>query len=140
MTLNTSDRKSVRAAEKASALVDRQRGEVLVSVMETGPGREWIWNKLSEANIFHTTFSTDPVQMAFNEGQRNQGLVLLNDIIQWCPDNFILTMREHNGRTSSSSASPDSGPSSTDEDGSVGERSDDEGSGRDDQGPGGEGS
>ena len=137
MTLNTSDRKSVRAAEKASAIIDRQRGEVLTHLMDTGPGREWAWNKLAEAHIFATTFSTDPVQMAYNEGQRNQGLTLLNDIIQWCPDQFILAMREQNERSTSTGRDSERVDPGT-EDGSLGELPGDEEPRRDDQGPGAE--
>lgn len=96
--LNTSDRKSIRAHEKAAAIADRERGEVLISIMSSTPGRRWVWDKMGAAHIFQTSFSVDAVQMAFNEGERNQGLLLLNDIMQWCPDQFILAMREANER------------------------------------------
>lgn len=112
MTLNTSDRKSIRAAEKAAALADKQRGEVVVNLMSTIPGRKYIWDKLSVAGIFATTFSTDALQMSFNEGQRNQGLVLLNDVIEYCPEQFIEAMREANGRRSESSTADSAGPAS----------------------------
>ena len=95
---NAADRKQIRAAEKAAAIAERERGEVVVEMMATTPRRRYVWEKLAAAGIFSTTFSTDPVQMAFNEGQRNQGLVLLNDVIQYCPEQFILAMREANGR------------------------------------------
>ena len=110
MTLNTADRKSVRAAEKAAAIADRERGEVIVALASTQAGRRFLWDKLTSAHIFQTSFNLDSGQMAFAEGERNQGLLLLNDIIQWCPDQFILAMREHNGRSSSNdSASRDTG-------------------------------
>ena len=117
MTLNTADRKSVRAAEKAADRADRARGEIITSIMSTTPGRAFFWDKLSAAGIFTTTFSSDPIQMAFNEGQRNQGLLLLNDIIQWCPEQFILAMREFNGRRTSDAAGSDAGQRSDREDG-----------------------
>ena len=99
---NAADRKSIRAAEKAAKLVDDNNRTVITAVMNTAPGRRYLWDKLAAAHVFATTFSTDPVQMAFNEGQRNQGLLLLNDIMEWCPDQFILAMREFNGRRTSS--------------------------------------
>ena len=102
MTLNTSDRKSVRAAEKAAAIADRERGETIIQLMSTAPGRRFVWDKLGSAHIFQTSFNLDHGQMAFNEGERNQGILLLNDIIQWCPDQFILAMRESNERDSAS--------------------------------------
>lgn len=109
MTLNASDRKSVRAAEKAAALADRQRGEVIVAICSTAAGRRFLWEKLGSAHIFQTSFNTDSHRMAFNEGERNQGLLLLNDIIQWCPEQFIQAMREHNERSSSDAAARDTG-------------------------------
>ena len=57
--------------------------------MATPQRRRYVWEKLATAGIFQSTFSTDPLQMAFNEGQRNAGLVLLNDVIQYCPEQFI---------------------------------------------------
>ena len=99
---NASDRKHIRAAEKAAATAEAQRSEVVVESMATVPRRRYVWDKLADCGIFRTTFSPDPLQMAFNEGQRNQGLVLLNDIIEHCPDQFIQAMKEHNERRSNS--------------------------------------
>jgi hypothetical protein len=126
---NAADRKSIRAAEKAFAIAERERGEVVVEMMATQARRRYIWDKLGEAHIFSTSFSTDPTQMAFNEGQRNQGLVLLNDIIQYCPEQFIEAMREANGRRTSSDAARSPAP---------GERASSEGRDGDDSGPGSE--
>ena len=103
MALNAADRKSIRAAEKAAKIVDANNQAVVVAIMSTESGRRYIWDKLTLANIFSTTFSTDSMQMAFNEGNRNQGLLLLNDIIEWCPEEFIQAMREANGRRTQSS-------------------------------------
>jgi hypothetical protein len=122
---NAADRKAIRAAEKAAATAEAQRAEVIVESMATVPRRRYVWDKLADCGIFRTTFSTDPLQMAFNEGQRNAGLTLLNDIIQYCPEQFIQAMREHNGRRSTDI--PTAG--STD-----GERPDGESPGWDDQG------
>jgi hypothetical protein len=119
---NASDRKSIRAAEKAAAIAERERAEVVVESMATGPRRKYVWDKLAAAGIFQSTFSTDPLQMAFNEGQRNQGLVLLNDVIQYCPEQFILAMRESNGRRDSDAASRDNGQRSGDQDGDGGDQ------------------
>jgi hypothetical protein len=123
MTLNTADRKSIRAAEKASRVADRERGEVIISIASTSAGRRYLWEKLESAHIFTTSWHDSPGRMAFLEGERNTGLQLLNDIIRWCPDEFILMMREHNVRHELGSSS-------------ASERSSGEDSGRDDQGSG----
>ena len=55
--------------------------------------------------------------MAFNEGERNAGIKLLNDIIQYCPEQFIEAMREANGRRTIDNASRDTGQRRDGEDG-----------------------
>lgn len=94
MTFNAADRKSIRQAEKASAAINRQRVEVVCNIMAATPGRAYIWGELSACHVFATSFASDPLQMAFLEGERNAGLRLLNDIMEACPEEFILMMRE----------------------------------------------
>jgi hypothetical protein len=53
---------------------------------------------LEFCHIFSTTFTPSPTSAAFNEGQRNVGLRLLNDIMSACPDHYVLMMRERNER------------------------------------------
>ena len=95
---NAADRKSIRAAEKAAALLEQAEREVTISIMSTGPGRAYMWRRLEAARVFSTTYSDDTHRMAFQEGERNAGLQLLNSLMQFCPDLFILAMREANER------------------------------------------
>lgn len=96
---NAADRKSIRAAEKAARLRERERAEVVTSIMSTRAGRSWLWDRLSETSIFSTTHvAADPLGSAFQEGRRSVGLSLLADIMAHCPDQFINAMREHNER------------------------------------------
>ena len=106
---NAADRKSIRRKEKAARLADVQRREVIANVMSTSFGRQWIWDLLASCHIFATTFTTDPQQTAFQEGQRNVGLSLLADIMAYCPDQYIQAMRESNERYNSNNASPGAG-------------------------------
>jgi len=95
---NAGERKDVRRAEKEGKIRERERLEVIKSLMSVKGGRGWMLEKLEGCHIFRTSFSTDPLQMAFMEGERRQGLLLLNDIMQSCPDQYILMMRERNER------------------------------------------
>ena len=45
--------------------------------------------------------------MAFAEGERNQGLQLLADIMRWCPERFIEMMREHTAPPSAPDEPPE---------------------------------
>jgi hypothetical protein len=98
MTFDASSRKDVRRLEKESARIDKERQTVIYQIMDTTTGREYIWNELSAAHVFQTCFSSDPLQMAFLEGERNAGLRLMADIMENCPDLFIQMMRESNDR------------------------------------------
>jgi hypothetical protein len=109
---NAADRKSIRRKEKAAHLADVQRREVIANVMSTTYGRQWIWELLSNAHIFVTTFTGEPHSSAFQEGQRAMGLALLADIMIHCPDQYIQAQRESNERyiAANSANDSDSGP------------------------------
>ena len=99
MPNNAADRKDVRRLEKQARLADRQRQEVITSIMSTLAGRQWLWDKLSECHLFITTFNGDALQSAYMEGQRAVGLSMLSDIMIACPDQYIQAMRESNERS-----------------------------------------
>jgi hypothetical protein len=111
---NAADRKSIRAAEKAAAIADRQRREVIGEIMSTLAGRAWLWDILSNCSIFTTTHSPDSSIAAFNEGRRSVGLSLLDDIMVHCPDQYIQAMREANVRHISDDRSANPDPASAD--------------------------
>jgi hypothetical protein len=102
-TYNASNRRHVMLAEKeakGSELIDK---EVVLSLMTTTNGRKWMHDRLSEAHIFASSFQLNALGTAFAEGERSQGLRLLNQIMLFCPDQYVLMMREENARASTSS-------------------------------------
>ena len=115
MPPNAADRKSIRRLEKAAKLADEQRRAVITNLMSTAPGREWVWNILTQCHCFSTTFSGEALSGAFAEGERNVGLRLLSDVLTACPDQYIQAQRESNERSSlderRSSAESDGGDS-----------------------------
>ena len=115
MLHNAADRKSIRRLEKAVKFADEQRRAVITSLMSTAPGREWVWNILTQCHCFSTTFNGEALSSAFAEGERNVGLRLLSDVLTACPDQYIQAQRESNERSSlderRSSAESDGGDS-----------------------------
>jgi hypothetical protein len=104
---NASNRKSIRAQEKAAALRDRERREIISQIMVSRAGRSWLWDRLSETSIFSSTHvAGDALASAFQEGRRSVGLSLLADLMAYCPDQFILAMREQNERHQQSDPNP----------------------------------
>ena len=104
---NAGQRKDVRQAEKDAKLADQQEREFITHLMSTTPGRRWMHNVLEQCHIFSTSYSRDSTTMAFNEGQRDIGLKLLNGVMAACPESYILMMREHNERRSTSERTRD---------------------------------
>lgn len=78
---------------KQQLAIEREQ-EDLKQVMASQQGRRFIWKQLSTAGVFATSFTTDPYITAFNEGSRNKGLELFNDIMKFCPDQYLLMAEE----------------------------------------------
>jgi hypothetical protein len=105
--LNASDRKSIRSAEKASALRTIQDREAVAAIMSTIPGRAWMWRMLKQASLFNSNFTGDPYRDAFLAGERNFGLRMLNDIMEHCPDAYLqMTKEANNDRHDGNDRSP----------------------------------
>lgn len=79
------------AKDQANAIQDKEDVRWLMS---TPSGRRVVWKILSRCGIFKTSFSESAAQMAFFEGARNEGLQLLNDINDACPDMYIKMIHE----------------------------------------------
>lgn len=58
-------------------------------VMGSEQGRRVIWSLLEKGQVFGACFSVDPHITAFNEGQRNLALVLLQRVMAHCPDQYL---------------------------------------------------
>lgn len=101
---NAAVRQNVRQAESAARLAERQATEIVRGIMSVKAGRQWMLGKLEACHVFAPTFSTNGLQMAFAEGERNIGLKLLADIMVACPDHYILMMREQNERSATADA------------------------------------
>lgn len=96
---NAANRKDIRRAEKSAALVEARRKHVISSLMQHIDGRAYVHERLAAAHVFSSSFTGDALTSAFAEGERNQGLQLLNDVISSCPDLYVLMMKEANERT-----------------------------------------
>lgn len=99
MADNAGDRKDIRRREKQAKIDDAQHAAVTREIMSTAQGRTWMWTQLSRCHVFDTTFTGEALTSAFNEGERNIGQQLLNEITSTCPDQFIQAMREAHERS-----------------------------------------
>lgn len=96
MTYDASSRKDIRAAEKLATHAESQRITFLCAAMDTIPGRAWFYNLLSSCHIFADPFTGIALAEAYSKGERNVGLGIYADIVQYCPDQFVQMIKEAN--------------------------------------------
>lgn len=82
------------AEQQRGELRQRQATEDLKWLLAHRQGRRIAWQWLADAGVFRSTFNHSGSVMAFNEGQRCQGLKLLTAIMEHAPDAFTLMQKE----------------------------------------------
>lgn len=95
---NASDTKAIRLAKRQARLAEAERREVILHLMSSPGGRNYIYDFLTRCHVFATSFAENSLTMAFAEGERNVGLQVLGDIMAFAPDQYIQMMREANDR------------------------------------------
>jgi hypothetical protein len=63
-------------------------------LMGSKRGRRIVHRLLTSAGVFRISFHTNALQMAFNEGNRNQGNALLALITENCPERYADLLNE----------------------------------------------
>jgi len=82
---------------KQAKLVREQQEEDIRAVMGTYQARRFVWETLSEAGIFKTTFTGDR-RGDYNEGRRSMGLFLFERVMNYCPELYDKARDEHIAR------------------------------------------
>lgn len=83
-----------READAAKRLAREQEIADLKWLMSSKRGRRIMWRLLEMSGPFRATFSTNSMTMAFNEGNRNLGNRLLNEVMTLCPEMFPVMLKE----------------------------------------------
>lgn len=71
-----------------------QESNDLAAMMATTFGRRFICGMLGDMGVWRSSFSSDPLQMAFAEGRRSLGLVLTAKLMAECPKEYFLMLKE----------------------------------------------
>ena len=58
-------------------------------------GRRILWRQLDRAGVFRISFNPNAMQMAFAEGNRNEGLRTLAAIHAQCPELYPVMVKEN---------------------------------------------
>ena len=95
--IDPSDLIALDKAQAKSAAAQRLARSVEVEdfkwLMGNKQGRRFVWRLLEKAGVFRTTFRLNN-EMAFLEGMRNMGLILVADIHEICPEKYHIMVKE----------------------------------------------
>lgn len=89
-----SQERAAKSAEDKAKLRARQDVEDTKALMSRKQGRRFVHGILERAGVWRLSFHTNALQMAFNEGARNEGLALLAKITEHCPEFYSLMLKE----------------------------------------------
>ena len=78
----------IQNERKKHDLEQREKDDIQF-VMGSEQGRRVIWSLLGRGQVFGACCNVDPHITAFNEGQRNLALVLLQRVMAHCPDQYL---------------------------------------------------
>jgi hypothetical protein len=83
-----------READKRKKL-DRDMQNADVKWLMSSPrGRRVMWRLLELSGPFRISFDTNAMRMAFNEGNRNLGNLLLTEVMILCPELYPVMVKE----------------------------------------------
>lgn len=91
---DTSDATQVNNKRKKAARTKADRLQFVQAAMTTVQGRAWFYDLIVRCHVFNTTFDEDPCRHAFRAGEANIGLMLLSDIQEVAPDQYITMVKE----------------------------------------------
>jgi len=85
----------LRKREEKARLQQLQAEQDFTWLMGDARGRRLVWAELAAARVFHAVFDQNSSQMAFNEGNRQHGLRLLDRIHTLCPHLYPVMVQEN---------------------------------------------
>lgn len=93
--LDIRDQERTKAdAEQRNRLARDTEEADLKWLMGSKRGRRIVWRLLDRAGVFRLSFNTNAMQMAFAEGNKNEGLRTLAQIHALCPELYPVMVKE----------------------------------------------
>ena len=82
-------------AKRKLAEQDRLGSELVIrSIMSTPHGRRWVWTILEAADMFCVDRILDPQWLAFKDGRKELGLMILKLVQGYTPQDYIRMVSE----------------------------------------------
>jgi len=92
LTIQTDKRQTADEQARNAQRVER---DDIIWLMSGKRGRRVAHRMLDRAGVWRLSFSTNALQMAFNEGMRNEGLALTAQIMASCPAQYAEMITEN---------------------------------------------
>lgn len=80
--------------KKQAAIAAKQADLDLYEVLNTSVGRKVIWELIGLHGPYLSSFSKDPIEMAFNEGMRNFSVRVTDRLLRVCPELYMQAQSE----------------------------------------------
>ncbi len=77
---NAGDPEQVKGRKEKLKTRDLQKKAALSRLLSEPGGRIWMWDLLGLCGVYHSSFSSDALVMAFHEGRRDIGNRLIAEI------------------------------------------------------------
>jgi hypothetical protein len=94
---DANDKGKVERRSRRENLKRKQAQDDLVALMKDERFRRFVHARLVACHIWTPSFSTDPYQTAFNEGERNMGLRLFAEVEAAAPLETAMMIAEASG-------------------------------------------
>ncbi len=101
MSANTGDADQVKKAAEKEKVARNQEVVDMQELLALPSGRRTLWRYISGCGVFRTSFVGDVNAAIFNEGARNVGLKIIDDVMTADPDAFVLMQKEAKKREDS---------------------------------------
>ena len=90
----TGQERAKEDAQRRAKLAQIDEADDFKWLMGSKRGRRIVWRLLDRAGVFRLSFNTNAMQMAFAEGNRNEGLRILAQVHSICPELYPVMMKE----------------------------------------------
>lgn len=85
----------VKERERSAIRREKEHREVLVTLLSTPQGRNWMWEILDSCNVYAQSYAPgNPDVTVFNEGRRSVGNQILAGIMRASPDLVVTLIKE----------------------------------------------
>ena len=91
---NPSSKEDVKQAQQRDKLRRETELDDLKKIISNNSGRRAIWRILEQAGLYRTSFTGNSTTF-FNEGQRNMGLWLLNEVVSADKQHYLSMIEEN---------------------------------------------